>query len=195
MIVNDIHTHPLHCSSAVNNKTPFHYTLACSLGLGGIWLPTHLPHNLLSLEDETCLIGFWTRLFKSRAELGQGKPWTRVSIQIKFPQLPISLNSFQLQSPLKGEQKEKITRSQCLLWTSKFHNPLSEAFRGKREYVSCYHSIIFALKGQKLLGMSQDQHGPAPRKREKAGEKVVSGDGWTSGGERLRRRGRMTARA
>lgn len=96
MIVNDIHIHPVHCSSAVNNKTPFHYILACSLGLGGIWLPTHLSHNLLSLEDETCLIGFWTRLFKSRAELGQGKPWTKVSIQIKFPQLPILLNSFQL---------------------------------------------------------------------------------------------------
>lgn len=33
--MDDIHTHPLHCSSAVNNKSPFHYALACSLGLGG----------------------------------------------------------------------------------------------------------------------------------------------------------------
>lgn len=56
MIVNDIHAHPLHCSSAVNNKTPFHYALACSLGLGGIWLPAHPFHNLLILEGETCLI-------------------------------------------------------------------------------------------------------------------------------------------
>lgn len=131
MIVNDIQAHPLHCSSAVNNKTPFHYALACSLG--GIWLPAHLFHNLLSLEGETCLIVFRGRLFESWAELGQGKPWAGVSIQIKSPQLLSSLNSFHTAITTKGEEKEKITRSPHLLWTSIFHNPLNEACGGKRE--------------------------------------------------------------
>lgn len=166
MIVNDIHAHPLHCSSAVNNKTPFHYVLACSLGFGRIWLPAHLFHNLLSLEGETCLTVFLSRLFKSWAELGQGKPWSRNFHPNKISSISsTSLNSFHTAITTNGEEEEKITRSPRLLWTSIFHNPLSEACRGKREYISYYHSIIFAFKGQKILGMSQDQHGPAPRER------------------------------
>lgn len=53
---------------------------------------------------------------------------------------------------------------------------LNKAYRGKREYVSYYHSIIFAFKGQKILGMSQDQHSPAPREIHPAGEAAGRGE-------------------
>ncbi len=69
-----------------------------------------------------------------------------------------------ISSSLKGAEQEKITRSPHLLWTLIFQNPL-------REYISYYQSITFAFKGQKILGVSQDQHSPAPRE-----------SGWTERG-------------
>lgn len=50
----------------------------------------------------------------------------------------------------------------------------------KREYVSYYHSIIFAFKGQEILGMSQDQHSCAFREEEEEDE---GGSYWGKGGE------------
>lgn len=62
---------------------------------------------------------------------------------------------------------------------------LNKAYRRKREYVSYYHSIIFAFKGQKILGMTQDQHNPAPREIHPAGEAAGGGEreGERKGGE------------
>lgn len=62
---------------------------------------------------------------------------------------------------------------------------LNKTYRGKRECVSYCHSIILAFKGQKILGMSQDQHNPAPREIHLSGKAASSGEreGERKGGE------------
>lgn len=130
--------------------------MAGFLKLGETWLSAPVFHNLLWLETVSCRVsGLFVQI----------SIWTGSKFPCNLKVLNFAFLGFvQHYNHYIGREERKHNHVRCTFfepWYSITH--WTSQGNGKREYVLYYNSIIFALKCQKMLGMSQDQHRPALR--------------------------------